>query len=165
METQVEAAFLLEVGSKMIEKLMSEKDELQKKAETLQETAVTMTRTAAQLEGKLHAIEKEKETMALLLDQLQEETKARQAALHISGRKIVELHEQNTKLTNALTAALTLLDYMLGELRNAGVVPSAAMMLAKKRFDQQMQELMPGLRRMADPIPSPSELKPGELKP
>jgi hypothetical protein len=133
-ETQAEAAFLLGVGARVIE----------------------------DLERKLDASEKEKAAMALLLDEKEQELKASRTALNIAGAKIVELNDHNAKLTNALTTALTLIDYTLGELRNNNIVPSAALTIAHQRFTQQMQALLPDVKKMSDPIPSPSELKPGQ---
>jgi hypothetical protein len=55
---------------------------------------------------------------------------------------ITELTDQKRMLTGVLTDALTLVDYMIGELRNNNVVPSAALQVAQKQFDEKMRKLL-----------------------
>jgi len=126
------ASMLLDVGAKAIKKLMTEKEEL---------------------ERRVYALETENKTLAAVLDPVLEDRDAGKAALAISAAKIVELSDINKKYMDGLTAALVLIDYMMTELRHAGAVPSPALQVAHARFTENMKKIFPsGPNVLLDPI-------------
>lgn len=113
------------------------------------------------------AIEKEKAVMALLLDHQKEEIAQLNARLEVVNAQldqlkadptreelarvtrardiacfnIVDLNFQRQTLTDTLRAALTLIDYLMGDMRANNVHPSVACTLAKKQLDERMNRL------------------------
>jgi hypothetical protein len=63
-------------------------------------------------------------------------------ARDIAAFNITELNDQRQQLVDTLEAALRLIDYLLGEVGAAGVIPSAACALAKKALDDKMAQLL-----------------------
>jgi len=109
-----------------------------------------------------HAIEVEKQTMAALLDQRTAEIRELIAkvdglrmtiverAADIDGLRrardiacfnVADLTSQRTALTDTLHQAMQLIEYLIGDMRNAGVVPSVACGVAKKAFQDRMSKL------------------------
>jgi hypothetical protein len=109
-----ETAFLLETGGKVIEKLQSDK----------------------------LAMDRELQVMGVLLEEKTAEIERVTNARNIACYNITELTDQKAALTGVLTDALTLVEYMIGELRNNNVMPSAALQVAKKQFDEKMRRLL-----------------------
>jgi len=56
--------------------------------------------------------------------------------------EIAKLTDDRSALTEALTAAMALVDYALSELRVNSIVPSPALVAAKRSFDARMQILL-----------------------
>lgn len=63
-------------------------------------------------------------------------------AYQIACLNLTELGEQRTKLTNALNSAMLLLDQLMMEMRNKGVVPSPQIISFKAGFDKGIRELL-----------------------
>jgi hypothetical protein len=115
------------------------------------ETAVLLeagSKVIGNLQDKTRALEAEMTTMGVLLDgktaEIERLTKARDIACY----NITELSQQKEMLTGVLTDALTLVDYTIGELRNNNVVPSAALQIAYKQFNEKMRKLLQVNREM-----------------
>ena len=63
-------------------------------------------------------------------------------AYNIACMNLVELNDQRQKLTNALDGAMALINQLLMEMRNKGVVPSPQIISFKAGFDKGMRELL-----------------------
>jgi|SRR5215472_2348085 len=110
----LEAAILLEAGSKTIAKLMEEKEALEDRKVTLEAAVISLRQD---LDGAIRARD-------------------------IACFNIVELNDHKALLTAALGDATTMIDHLLGELRYHNVVPRPALMLAHKQFQRKMIKLL-----------------------
>jgi len=113
-DPQLEAAILLDAGSKTIAKLIEEKD----------------------------AIEKEKAVMAALLDAKNEQIKEITRARDIACFNIADLTNQRSLLMQLVNDAMILIDYLVSDLGHAGLMPSVACGIAKQQWDQKVRKLL-----------------------
>jgi hypothetical protein len=63
-------------------------------------------------------------------------------AYQIACMNLTELNDQRQKLVNALDGAMQLVNQLLMEMRNNGVVPSPQIISFKAGFDKGMRELL-----------------------
>ena len=71
-------------------------------------------------------------------------------AYQIACMNITELNDQRQKLTNALDGAMQLINQLLMEMRNNGLVPSPQIIAFKAGFDKGMRELLGEDRERAE---------------
>jgi hypothetical protein len=127
---------------------MSEDDERIKHGFELAEARMLLeagAMTIGKLQAEIKELKEELERMKHIRDvteltlnaELERVTRARDIACF----NIVDLNHQRAQLTGALEAALRLIDYLLSEIRAAGVVPSVACVVAKKALDDEMARL------------------------
>jgi hypothetical protein len=74
-------------------------------------------------------------------EQLKAELERAIRARDIACFNITNLNDQRRQLVDGLEAALWLIDYLLSEMRAAGVVPSVACTVAKRALDDKMARL------------------------
>jgi hypothetical protein len=92
-----------------------------------------------QLKAELERVKHVRDvTEATLNAQLERATRARDVAAF----NITELNDQRQQLVDTLEAALRLIEYLLGEVGAAGVVPSAACTIAKRALDDKIARLL-----------------------
>jgi uncharacterized protein YydD (DUF2326 family) len=115
-----EAAVLLEAGSKVIARQEGEIKELR-----------------AAIDALMTLAESRKAIIEEKLAELERVTRARDVACF----NIADLTNQRAKLMEILGSGLQLIEYLLGEMRAGGVVPSVACQLAHKTWDDKMHRL------------------------